>query len=616
MTKSNPARANSRASNGLLLKIPAVLLVGVGIFFGVSALRTAYAAPPAGLTDRQIADANKPGTVMIYTRWTSAVEVPKEGLNGKALSDFAENQAKNGLIQDTKAAKFASLFDELLRHPLQYLVPTNSAFSLNVDTAATGSGFIVTPDGYIVTNAHVVYDDPEDLRKTLVSYWAYNQLKQLFQEDYNAFEKLFSPLVGQQTVQDKMNDFVNAEVQYYIHYMQIQKTDTSVFALMGVAVPGLPTQPKGIPCDIRKVGQVTPGKDVAILKIEQTNLPTVPVGDDSTMNVGDHIVVLGYPGAAEINTQQMGVESTLTQGDLSARKGMPGGWQALQTSTEINHGNSGGPAFNDRGEVIGIATFGPSEAGVRGINFLVPISVAKEFLNELNVKPQQSRLSALYEEGIASMGKSCYKGALDKFKEVSDLSPGFPFVQDKITQSRNAIDQGLDRCWMPNTNYIIGAVALVLIILTAVFLLMRKRGGGAVVPEPVPVGGPPVTPTIIDAGPRRASPELPMGGAQSFGSLQCTGGQPAGRRFEVTREGLLIGRDPSKCQIVINDDAVSKEHAWVVPIDGGTVVIDRGSTNGTFLNSINSPKISKVRLQNGDKIFIGKGAATFTYHSS
>ncbi len=340
---------------------------------------------------------------------------------------------------------------------------------------------------------------------------------------------------------------------------------------------------------------------------------TVPVGDDTTMKVGDPIIVLGYPGAAEINSQQMGVESTLTQGDLSARKTMPGGWSALQTSAEINHGNSGGPAFNDQGQAIGIATFGPTEKGVRGINFLVPISVAKEFLNELNVKPQQSRLSQLFQDGIASMNKSCYKGALENFKEVSDLSPGFPFVQDKITQSRNAIDQGLDRCWMPSSTYIVGAVAVVLIILTAVWLLMRRRTPVAV---PAGSGPPPVTPAVIDANLQNGPAELASGGIQSYGSVQGTSGPVAGRRFEVTKSGLLIGRDASKCQIVVNDDAVSKEHAWIVPVDGGTVVIDRGSTNGTFVNSINSPKISKVRLQNGDKIFIGKGVAAFTYHSS
>lgn len=595
------------------LRTTVAMLLGTILFLSAPAMRTVSAAADKALTHSQIAEANKPGTVMIYTRWTSTVSVPREQIRGQALVEFATNQAKLGLIPNNANAMFRSLFDELLRHPNAYLVPSEEVSTVQVDTAATGSGFIVTPDGYIVTNAHVVYEDPADLEQTIVSFWAHNQLKDLFQSDFERFKKIFESKVGSQAIQDTVDAFVNAEKEYYIRNMRIENTATQVYALMGVAIPGLPTQPRGIPCDVRKRGEPTPGKDVAILKIEQSNLPTVPVGDDTTMKVGDPVIVLGYPGAAEINTQQMGVESTLTQGDLSARKGMPGGWSALQTSAEINHGNSGGPAFNDRGEVIGIATFGPNEAGVRGINFLVPISVAKEFLNELNVKPQQSRLSALFNEGIASMNQNCYKGALEKFKEVSDLSPGFPFVQDKITQSRNAIGQGLDRCWMPNNTYIIGAVAVLLIILTAVFLLMRRKS-----PAPVPAGSAPfpVTPVVVDANFQRGPTELAPPPVQSYGSVQGTGGPMAGRRFDVTKEGLLIGRDASKCQIVVNDDAVSKEHAWIVPLDGGTVVIDRGSTNGTYVNSINSPKISKVRLQNGDKIFIGKGVATFTYHTS
>ena len=106
------------------------------------------------------------------------------------------------------------------------------------------------------------------------------------------------------------------------------------------------------------------------------------------------------------------------------------------------------------------------------------------------------------------------------------------------------------------------------------------------------------------------------GAEQSYGSVYGTSGPLVGKRFVITKDGLLIGRDASKCQIVVNDDAISKEHAWIVPVDGATVVIDRGSTNGTFVNSLSSPKISKISLHDGDKIFIGKGVATFTYHSS
>ncbi len=97
-----------------------------------------------------------------------------------------------------------------------------------------------------------------------------------------------------------------------------------------------------------------------------------------------------YAGAVETG-KHIGVESTLTEGELSAKRPMDGGWSELQTSAAINPGNSGGPAFNDHGEVIGIATATIDDPKVKGINFLVPINIAKQYLNELNIKPRESR---------------------------------------------------------------------------------------------------------------------------------------------------------------------------------------------------------------------------------
>jgi len=113
-------------------------------------------------------------------------------------------------------------------------------------------------------------------------------------------------------------------------------------------------------------------------------------------------------------------------------------------------------------------------------------------------------------------------------------------------------------------------------------------------------------------------PGLPAGGPErSYGSVQVTSGSLSGRRFSITKQGLLIGRDAAKCQVVLNEDTVSKEHAWIVPLDTGVVVIDRGSANGTFVNSTESPRVSKVGLQNGDRVYIGKqGAAVLTYYTS
>jgi pSer/pThr/pTyr-binding forkhead associated (FHA) protein len=102
--------------------------------------------------------------------------------------------------------------------------------------------------------------------------------------------------------------------------------------------------------------------------------------------------------------------------------------------------------------------------------------------------------------------------------------------------------------------------------------------------------------------------------ADSFGSIQSTTGNLAGKSYKVTKDGLLIGRS-TKCQIVLQDDTISGEHAWIVPVDGEVVVIDRGSSNGTFVNSLDSPKISKIALRNGDRIYLGKKGTVFTYFS-
>jgi len=96
-----------------------------------------------------------------------------------------------------------------------------------------------------------------------------------------------------------------------------------------------------------------------------------------------------------------------------------------------------------------------------------------------------------------------------------------------------------------------------------------------------------------------------------------TAGSLSGKRFKLTKEGLLIGRDAGKCQVVFSEETVSSEHAWIVPVDNGVVVIDRGSSNGTYINSTSSPKVSKIGLQNGDRVYLGKqGAAVITYFSS
>jgi hypothetical protein len=86
--------------------------------------------------------------------------------------------------------------------------------------------------------------------------------------------------------------------------------------------------------------------DVAVLKIDATNLPFLPLGDSSTLRQGQELLVLGYPGG--VGTEQ----ASVTRGIVSAVRT---GW--IQTDASLESGNSGGPVLDRQGRVVGLATF-------------------------------------------------------------------------------------------------------------------------------------------------------------------------------------------------------------------------------------------------------------------
>jgi serine protease Do len=119
--------------------------------------------------------------------------------------------------------------------------------------------------------------------------------------------------------------------------------------------------------------------DLALLKVEdRRNLPAVNLGDSDASRVGDWVLAIGNP---------FGLGGSATAGIISARgRDIQSGPydDYLQIDAPINAGNSGGPVFNARGEVIGINTaiFSPNGGNI-GIGFAIPSNQARSVLNEL-----------------------------------------------------------------------------------------------------------------------------------------------------------------------------------------------------------------------------------------
>ena len=188
------------------------------------------------------------------------------------------------------------------------------------------------------------------------------------------------------------------------------------------------------------------GNDVAILKISQDNLPTVKLGDSDEVRLAERIFVIGYPGVATFHPlleKASEIEPTLTAGIISAEKTTKGGFKVFQTDTAITHGNSGGPAFNERGEVIGIATFGSVDLTtgqeVAGFNFLIPINLAREFIREMNIVNTPGPVDEHFERGMRFFWNGQYDKAITELEIVTRLYPGHPSAQEYITKAQEKL---------------------------------------------------------------------------------------------------------------------------------------------------------------------------------
>jgi serine protease Do len=184
--------------------------------------------------------------------------------------------------------------------------------------------------------------------------------------------------------------------------------------------------------DARVIGR-DPTTDVAVIKIDGKDLPTLAFGDDRTTRVGDWVLAIGNP---------LGLDFTVTQGIVSA-KGR-GGFGSLydspyavvdylQTDAPINPGNSGGPLVNIRGEVVGInAAIASPTGSYAGYGFAIPVSLAQDVMKDLvasghvrrgllGLSLQEVRQQDAQNAQLAKAGVPEIRGAL-----VAEFTQGIP----------------------------------------------------------------------------------------------------------------------------------------------------------------------------------------------
>jgi len=411
--------------------------------FAVSAEET----EDSTLSARSLAMINKPGVVLVQTVWTADLTLYEFSFQSgfeEDLTNMILTMVEEGTIANDEYSMYSAMVQLMIENMGLYAFSTGNVYTETASIAVVGTGFIITPDGYLITNAHVVNTNDEELNYNFVM----SALEDYAVKGTNSFVAEMRTL-GYEMNQTEIDGIMYAFYDIMSSSISISNLQTSYSCFMGNVTPGSDVSTIGVGLDLRKMGEPIPGKDVAILKIDKTNLPTVTLGDDSKLRTGDKVYAMGYPAVATLddalNVAKAIQEPTLTSGIISARKEMAGGWSILQTDAAIHGGNSGGPLFNEAGEVIGINTFGmldPDSGGqVAGMNFAVPISIAVQFLNEMNVSPAESSFTQQYKEALSLFEDEKYSESLELLRGLSETNPGYPVVAELLAEARTLADQ-------------------------------------------------------------------------------------------------------------------------------------------------------------------------------
>ena len=514
----------------------------------------------------------------------------------------------------------------------------------NVQAIGLGSGFFISSNGYVATNAHVVSmtHDGEDKAK----------------------QTLFIQLV-QQIAQQYGKDPRQLNTQFIDQHSQLQ----SFQIFHHVIIP----DGSSYPFEIKQYGAPTgesndQGKDVAIIKIEVKNAPILKLADSDKVQLQDHVTVIGYPGAADtFNTGTLSAksafEATINDGKISAKKQATSGAPILQTSTAATHGNSGGPVINDSNEVVGLLTFrGDTVNGqeVSGFSFVVPSNTVMEYVKSAGATNAEGPTDLVYREGLENYWNQYYSAAIPKFEEAKRLFPQHSEVDRLVQSSQQAKAEGKEKSSFPFwiVAVIVGVLfilGLLLIIIIVGIVIARKRrkkvgppeSGGAKPhhPKPAPAPAPPLPSPVASYATPKPAPAPPpppapaphmMAGDQgmtvdlsrtiaitadgdsfkpNYGSIKFVSGPLSGQQFEVKADGGdFIGRDGGSSQIVIGDPRISKRHVWIGVKNGRVVIEDQNSRNGTFVNDPRSERVTAQSLNSGDVVILGESdVARFEY---
>lgn len=444
---------------------------------------------PYELTPEQISDISNPSVVRIFNYITGSISIP----------DFRIDMASLNLI------------------------PLKEWYTEDVEVSGTGSGFFVTGDGYLLTNAHVISTDlaienfiakaadyyAEDLIGSLLNMTEEQKasLGRTLKEKYGEDEEEATQLLTLD-LEKNLRSFVTknmvTEFDQKITVLNPSSRGTEITTkkdlvnLIGGSIPA-----RVIDFDKSYLDN---HKDVGLIKIEESSSPALTLNTTSKINTGQKIFVIGYPGNAAVDNSDY-FSSTMTEGSVGSLKKF-GNVDVYQTDAKISQGSSGGPVLDRSGKVIGMITY-VSSASSEGDNFAyaLPIQFGRDIIAKNNVTNEKGNYADSYMAGLTLASQNLCRKANEQFY-IAKQSYGQFAAHEQVQKYIDSCDRmiiagnSLDSFWDKTKHDIqqvpiyawAGLIAIIGIIIGGIFFWQKMHAGPLLIEKSKIPPAPPLIP--------------------------------------------------------------------------------------------------------------------------
>ncbi len=355
----------------------------------------------------------------------------------------------------------------------------------NYSLKLSGSGTFITANGDILTADHVV-NPPHDQS---LNEFLYEEAAKDIADYINQQFSVSPPFTADEVIFDLESGYFPSAPTYASAksevYLSTQYTG-SLSASKLADVPGT------VHAQVDRIEQQSSfdKNDVAIVHVSNMNdMPSIQLGDSSGVQEQDNLTIIGFPGSGDVNdAPTYFLASSVNKVFVSAIKMTDAGAPVIQVGGNVEHGDSGGPALDEQGNVVGIVSFGLDIPGASGeTSFLQASNSAKALIQGLNLNTAPGHFQTAWNQALADYASNVPGHWHKTQKELQQIASQYPlfqaitpyltFAQAQAQSERLPQSQPQSQADVSRIILIVGIIIVVLMALTFFVVVLATRRG-------------------------------------------------------------------------------------------------------------------------------------------